>query len=139
MEDREKRRFSGEAPLRENAEMFFDEEGLLERVGGSRKMVRILLEEFLQEMSCWMEELQRAAEEKSFEALREEAHKIKGAAGNMGALGIGEVAKALENEGVRKNGEELERLLGELKTQLETLRRYREKWDQTEEFSGREE
>ena len=82
MEDREKRRFSGEAPL------------------------------------------------------REEAHKIKGGRGKHGGLGIGEVAKALENEGVRKNGEELERLLAELKTLLETLRRHRKKWEGTEGLLG---
>jgi len=105
-------------------ETFFDREGFLERLGGSEEMAQILLEDFLREMIPWMEELQIAVREQSWEKARDGAHKIKGSAGNMGALGIQRIARAMEGAAERRDAQELQRLMLSLVNELERLRIY---------------
>jgi len=108
----------------ERDEAFFDREGFLERLGGSEEMVQIFLEDFLKEMIPWMEELHAAMTERSWEEIRQGAHKIKGSAANMGALGIQRIARAMESAGARGDSEELQRLMPSLVNELERLRMY---------------
>jgi len=60
--------------------------------------------------------LQAAAEAGQYDALAREAHRLKGAAANLGALGIVQICRALERTSRARNAAEAREQLGELAT-----------------------
>lgn len=74
----------------------FDQEVLEERLMGDENLVRVILETFLGEMPGLLEELRGWVSRGDGAGIGDQAHKIKGAAGNLAALSLAETARALE-------------------------------------------
>jgi len=92
----------------ENTVPVFDRKGYLSRVMDDESFARVLIDAFLGDMPQQIETLELAIA--AGDALRagKQAHKIKGAAANMGGEAMRETAKQMEEAG---NADDLDRLL----------------------------
>jgi HPt (histidine-containing phosphotransfer) domain-containing protein len=73
-----------------------DRSSLLERVGGDTALMREVVGLFLEDCPPRLAAIRRAVEQRDPDALRTEAHALKGAAGNLSATGLAEAARVLE-------------------------------------------
>jgi two-component system, sensor histidine kinase and response regulator len=89
-----------EAPaLRDAAEpdlLVFDRDGLLSRLGGKTELIGKFVALFRKGMDGNLAKLLADAERRDNEGMRVSAHTIKGAAGNIGALRIQDIARCIE-------------------------------------------
>ena len=79
--------------------MEFDEEDLLERIGGNEELAQRIIRRFLEGMPGQLEALAEAVNAGDGAAVRNEAHAIKGAAANVGGQLIRQFASKLEQLG----------------------------------------
>lgn len=86
----------------------FDAEGLLDRLMGDSDLAAEILKGFFDDMPNQMERLKTAAEGQERDQVRRIAHTIKGAAGNIGAVGLEKTAQEIE-EAARNN--EMEKVI----------------------------
>jgi len=77
----------------------FDESILLERLDGDRDFVRSVLEVFVDDAPKQLELLKEALEAGDADAVRRQGHRLKGAAGNVGAPALEELSLEAENAG----------------------------------------
>ena len=73
----------------------FDENSALMHVGGQRELLSIIIAAFDQECAMRMKLIRRAVGQEDPVALHEAAHSLKGAAANVGAQALFEVARSL--------------------------------------------
>jgi CheY-like chemotaxis protein len=85
----------------------FDERILLDILMDDRKMIRGILENFLEDMPGQIQELQIAVENGRFPEIQATAHSIKGVAANIGSNRFMRVAKEIEKAA---KAEDLERI-----------------------------
>lgn len=76
---------------------FFDREALLERVMRDDGLVRLVLSTFVADMPVQMDALRAALASGDEKGVRRQAHTIKGAAANVGAMGLSQWAQTMEN------------------------------------------
>ena len=100
----------------------YERSALLERLGGDEELLREVLEAFVADAPRRLEALARGLEEWDAESVRYHAHTLKGAAINLGAEGLAEVAAKLEKLAERRDLEEGEGALGELREVFEAVR-----------------
>jgi signal transduction histidine kinase/DNA-binding response OmpR family regulator/HPt (histidine-containing phosphotransfer) domain-containing protein len=88
------------------------------RMGGraGATILARLLESFSTEMPGALKVLEAAAEAGQYDALAREAHRLKGAAANLGALGMVQLCRALERSSRARNAAQAREFLGELTT-----------------------
>jgi len=96
----------------------FDTTILEERLEGDREMIRMVLDMFREESSTIMESIEKAVAAGESGEAGGLGHSLKGAAGNVGALAVQEIALAVEKSGEEGNLEELERLVVKLREAL---------------------
>jgi two-component system sensor histidine kinase/response regulator len=77
----------------------FDRGGLLSRLGGKSELIGKFVALFRKGMDGNLAKLLTAAENRDHEGIRANAHTIKGAAGNIGALRVQEMARRIEVTG----------------------------------------
>jgi HPt (histidine-containing phosphotransfer) domain-containing protein len=75
----------------------FDVEGALNRLDGDWEMFVEFVGEYQTEFSTFFDEFRSALETEDWETARRNAHSLKGAAGNIGAVNLQAAAKELED------------------------------------------
>ena len=97
-----------------------DEEGALRRVAGNRKLLQDLWKRFAAEHAEAAAPIREALRNHDTEAARALAHTLSGLSGNIGAQGVYEAARAVE-EGLRENRDGLTPLLDRLEHECRSL------------------
>jgi CheY-like chemotaxis protein/HPt (histidine-containing phosphotransfer) domain-containing protein len=86
-------------PARESVGCSFDEEPLLQRLMGDRRLASAVVKGFLADFPHQLDKLHRLLSEKDFSAARLYAHSLKGAAATVGAECLRSIASAIERAG----------------------------------------
>ncbi len=100
----------------------FDREGLRKRLMGDDALCGEVIATFLQDMQRVMGELKDAPAAGDMEAVRRQAHTIKGSAANVCAMALSEAAFELEKAAEVGNPDQVAHLLGYLREQFEILK-----------------
>jgi len=95
----------------------------LDVVGGDKELLNELLEMFFKDCPEKIRNLEQAIKSKDYELLREVAHNLKGASGNLGLTNIYKLCLTLENKGKQKDLSDADKMLSELKEHISKLRR----------------
>jgi HPt (histidine-containing phosphotransfer) domain-containing protein len=74
----------------------FDFETAVDEFGGNSEVVSSLIEKFIEEAELQIKNISQALESQDVETIRKEAHKIRGAAGNLVAMPLSLAAENLE-------------------------------------------
>jgi PAS domain S-box-containing protein len=101
-----------------------DLKAALERLGDDREFLEELLREFVDRAPGQLKMLGEAAQRGDARVVQTEAHSLKGAAGNLGAGRIADLALSLEMSGRSGDLTGVEETIAELRTELEKLKRY---------------
>src|SRR6185295_9644482 len=125
-----------DAPDGPESASVFDRSAILERLDGNEALLSDVIGLFLDECPARLRTIKAAVDARDSEAIRIEAHKLKGAAGNLSALGLFNAALILERVGAEARLDAAEaawRLLSmEASQVLDALRHY-----ETRETSAR--
>ncbi|ACL06131.1 multi-sensor hybrid histidine kinase [Desulfatibacillum aliphaticivorans] len=81
----------------EKPQSVFDRPGLEDRLQGDLSQMGVILNIFIKDSMRQLELIREALEKKNQEALRADAHHLKGAAGNVGAVRVYEVLGQMED------------------------------------------
>ena len=92
-----------------------DLDALRERLGGDEDLVREALALFREDTAREFERLETAVASASYDAIERSAHKIKGAAGNVGANAVAQTAARIEASGRDSRLESIDTIFDELK------------------------
>jgi PAS domain S-box-containing protein len=101
----------------------FDEEALLDRVDGNQKLLRELVEIFLDDSPKLLEEIKLALKRKDTEALRRAAHAFRGSVSTFAARQAAEAATRLESRAIKRDLRGAREALQEVQAQFTRLRR----------------
>ncbi|MBU2547046.1 MAG: response regulator [Proteobacteria bacterium] len=102
----------------------FDLASGLKRVAGNQTLYLRLLRDFRRDNEETADAIERALAEKDLDSARRLVHTLKGVAGNIGAIGLHEASKALEqalSNGNERPTEPLETLRTELRIALDSI------------------
>jgi CheY-like chemotaxis protein/HPt (histidine-containing phosphotransfer) domain-containing protein len=88
---------------------------------GNADLVRSVLESFLRQVESQIEQLQKAADDGNGDALRAEAHKIKGGAANLTARKLAGAAAELESLAKAEQWDGIPAAMDDLRGQLDEL------------------
>ncbi len=106
----------------------FDRAAALDRLDGDEALLSDVIELFLDECPRHMLAIKAAVDRRDAEGLRIEAHSLKGAAGNLSALGLFEAATVVERIGTERRLDAADaawrRLSSEATEVLDLLRRH---------------
>ena len=95
-----------------------------ETADGDKDFERELIELFVSDNEERLKALEALVASRDAEAIRREAHTIKGASASAGATGMREIAARLEHVDPRKELAQASRLLEELKAEFEQVRKF---------------
>ena len=104
-------------------EIQIDMKRAMEAVGGDRELLNELLGMFIEDSEENIEKIKEAIRKKDYEKLRETAHRMKGAAGNLGLTGIYDICLSLENMGKKRDILGADKLLERLKETISALKK----------------
>ena len=104
----------------------FDRAGMMERLGGDEELAREIMVLFLEDAPRRMELLREGLEEQDAPQVRLQAHTLKGAGGNLGAVALQEVAFQIENAAEAGDLGRAGDLVPQLEAQFE---RFKDAWD----------
>ena len=99
----------------------FDKNGFLQRMMDDTDLAHLILSEFLKDIPTQIDNLRTMVEENTTAAAGDQAHKIKGAASNVGGKKLAEVASNMEKAGKSGEQEMLIKWLPELERQFNQL------------------
>jgi len=100
----------------------FDRAAMLERLMGDEDLAKTILAGFMEDMPRQMAALRSFVENGQAEQAGAQAHKLKGAAGNIGGPALHEVAYAMEKAGKAGEMDVLMQLMPELENACERLK-----------------
>ena len=100
----------------------FDWDGLLHRLMGDEDLAKEIIDDFLKQIPDNLFAVKKALNNKDVLLLQREAHIIKGASGNVGALAMQEIAKQIEIASEAKDLVKAGSFVAKLDTQLEILK-----------------
>ena len=100
----------------------FDWDGLLHRLMGDEDLAKEIIDDFLKQIPDNLFAVKKALNKKDLQLVKREAHIIKGASGNVGALALQEIAEQIEIAGEEKDLVKAGSFVAELDTQLEFLK-----------------
>jgi HPt (histidine-containing phosphotransfer) domain-containing protein len=106
----------------ELTDLTFDWDGLLQRLMGDEDFAKEIIDDFLKQIPDNLFALKNALNNKDLLLVKREAHIIKGASGNVGALALQKIAEQVEIFGEEKDFVKIRSLVEELDTQLEVLK-----------------
>lgn len=101
----------------------FDRTGFLNRLMGDKDLANEILDGFLADFPLTFQTLSEALDSGDANSIRQQAHTLKGASGNVGALALERIAHQVELAGKAEDLTKAGALLPELKIQFETLRK----------------
>ena len=103
--------------------IIWDEAEVLERIGGKKDFLIVLINNFLQDRYTKLEEIKQAFKEDNFRYIRELAHSVKGVAGQLAGKQMMSVSAQLEEAAKTKNRPKTEALIPEFENALMALSR----------------
>jgi len=106
----------------ELTDSIFDWDGLLQRLMGDEDFAKEIIDDFLKQIPDNLIALKNALNKKDLLLVKREAHIIKGASGNVGALALQKIAEQIEISGEEKNFVKIRSFVEELDTQLKVLK-----------------
>jgi PAS domain S-box-containing protein len=121
VEDTSFNRSQDTAELAPPADLEFDEEVVMSRVGGSREILQQLIGVFYQDCNNLMGKLHGAIKEGNAVGVRSAAHTIKGMVAFFGARSASDLAVRLEQAGIREELGEANQLFSALARDLAQL------------------
>ncbi len=101
----------------------FDAEALLSRVDGNKKLLRELVEIFLDDSPKLLEEIKHALKRGDAEALRRATHAFRGSVSTFAARQAAEAATRLESQAIERDLDGAREAFREVKAQFTRLRR----------------
>jgi PAS domain S-box-containing protein len=105
-----------------------DRAAMLERLGGDEALLVDVVKVFLDDCPVRLARIKAAVDSRDAERIRQEAHGLKGAAGNLSASGLFDAARTLEHVGAERRLDAAEaawrRLYGEATAVLDQFRRF---------------
>ncbi len=110
------------APQREVASDIFDRQGFLQRMMDDEELADTILLGFLEDMPKQIGMLQRLIEQDQPEQAGSQAHKIKGAAANISARAMEQIALSMETAGKKGDLVQLNTLMPQLETRFDELK-----------------
>lgn len=99
----------------------FDYQALRERLMDDEELIRTLVDAFLGDMPGQIEDLKQMVAAENFDSATSQAHMIKGAAANIGAMALSEQAKIMEMDGKSVNFTEFVGNVAKIETVFEQL------------------
>jgi len=105
----------------------FDKPGLMARLMDDEDLARALIATFLEDMPRQIKTLKASFESENFDEATRQAHTIKGAAANTGAVALSRAAADLELAGKQKDTGKMTRLISELEQILDMTQQAMEK------------
>jgi signal transduction histidine kinase/DNA-binding response OmpR family regulator len=109
------------SPDLEGIESVFDRDSLLDRLMGDEDLAKEILDGYLEDVSLKLIGMKEALEKCDTIFLQKEAHTIKGASANVGAMGLREVASELEIASKDKDIDKIDTLISNFGQQFEQL------------------
>ena len=106
-----------------DAPVVFDEVALSERLMGDRALIRRIIAAFVPDMASQIAALVEQAAAGEYDQVARTAHKIKGAAANVGAMALSAQALVLEQAAKSGDAQQLRAGLEPLQTGFEALQR----------------
>ena len=106
----------------ELTDSIFDWDGLLQRLMGDEDFAKEIIADFLKQIPDNLFALKNALNKKDLLLVKREAHIIKGASGNVGALALQKIAEQVEIFGEEKNFVKIRSFVEELDTQFKVLK-----------------
>ena len=100
----------------------FDWDGLLHRLMGDEDLAKEIIDDFLKQIPDNLLAIKEALNNEDLSLVQREAHIIKGASGNVGALTLQDIAEQIEIAGEEKDLVKAGSFVAELDTQLEILK-----------------
>ncbi len=100
----------------------FDRKSLLNRLMGDETLLRKICAAFLDDMPRQILSLEKALTENDVASAAALAHKIRGAAANIGGISLNSVAEQMEIKGNKGEGMQLTTLLSDLKKEFTRLK-----------------
>ena len=100
----------------------FDKASTLARLDADEALLREVLAVFVQDAQCQIEALKRQVARGDAERVRRQAHTLKGAAGNAGAVALEALARELETLGLRGDLSPAEELVAMIEVEFERFR-----------------
>jgi CheY-like chemotaxis protein len=92
--------------------------------GGNRGLLDNVVKSFLLQAARQMTAIKEALDKKDLPAIGREAHKVRGAAGNLTAMELSGIAKTMEEQAKRGEAEGLETLAAKLLKEFERLKAF---------------
>ena len=105
-----------------STDSIFDWDGLLDRLMGDEDFAKEIIDDFLKQIPNNLFALKNALNKKDLLLVKREAHIIKGASGNVGALALQKIAEQIEISGEKKDFVKTESFVEELDTQWKVLK-----------------
>jgi HPt (histidine-containing phosphotransfer) domain-containing protein len=103
--------------------VIFDRDGFLKRIMGEVDLARELGDAFLVDMPAQIKQLKTAIATGDIRLAGQQAHRIKGAASNVGGMALQRVASSMERAAKTGGGSKmLESMMPRLEEQFEVLR-----------------
>jgi two-component system sensor histidine kinase/response regulator len=104
------------------ADSIFDWDGLLHRLMGDEDLAKEIIEDFLKQIPFNFNAVKEALNEQDVLLIKREAHIIKGASGNVGALALQKIAEQIEIAGEEKDFVRAGLFVSKLDEQFEVLK-----------------
>ncbi len=101
----------------------FDRAGFLDRLLGDEELAGEILDGFLADVPLQVDVLKKAIDTGDTHTIQHEAHSLKGASANVGAVTLREIALQVELAGKDENLNEAGLLISEIENQLEIFRK----------------
>ena len=101
----------------------FDWDGLLHRLMGDEDFAREIIDDFLKQIPFNFNAVKEALNKQDVIRIKREAHIIKGASGNVGALALQKIAEQIEMAGEEKDLVRAGLFVSKLDEQLEILKK----------------
>ena len=100
----------------------FDWDGLLHRLMGDEDLAKEIIDDYLKQIPLNFNAVKEALNKQDVLLIKREAHMIKGASGNVGALALQKIAEQIEIAGEEKDLVKAGLFVSKLDEQLEVLK-----------------
>jgi PAS domain S-box-containing protein len=106
----------------------FDVESILKYFGDDRELIAELCQLFLEDTPLYIQSMQQAFQTEDFTNVKEEAHKIKGSAGQVGGKLVSQLALEIEEASDTKDFHLVQAKITQLETEFLNLKQALETW-----------
>lgn len=123
MKQTESSTFDEDIMFSELTDSILDWDGLLHRLMGDEDLAKEIIDDYLKQIPLNFSAVKEALNEKDGLLVKREAHTIKGASGNVGALALQKIAEQIEIAGEKNDLVRAELFISQLDAQLENFKR----------------